>query len=260
MNTIRILSDLHTEHAYYEPMPLSYFEHGINDINTILVLAGDIANGSMMPNYLGRLSYRFKAVVVVLGNHEYYQQDITSYATELNKKISHLKNVHLLHRGLVKIDDVVFVGATLWVNFKNNDPLVKYQAKRAINDYSRIFYNGDCYINPDDIYAEHIKDVNFIRESLKSLTGNERTVVVTHHAPTTLSINDAYKNSGDLNFLYVSDLSELIYETKPNIWIHGHTHSIVDTSLYDTRIICNPRGYPHDLVKEFDECKMIKFD
>lgn len=30
----------------------------------------------------------------------------------------------------------------------------------------------------------------------------------------------------------------------PELWIHGHTHVPCDYELLDTRIVCNPRGYP----------------
>jgi hypothetical protein len=35
----------------------------------------------------------------------------------------------------------------------------------------------------------------------------------------------------------------LILKYKPALWIHGHTHSSVDTYVGGTRIVCNPRGY-----------------
>ena len=31
----------------------------------------------------------------------------------------------------------------------------------------------------------------------------------------------------------------------PRLWIHGHTHGSKDYMLGDTRVICNPGGYPH---------------
>ena len=28
-----------------------------------------------------------------------------------------------------------------------------------------------------------------------------------------------------------------------NYWIHGHTHSPVNLKMYNTHVLCNPRGY-----------------
>lgn len=44
--------------------------------------------------------------------------------------------------------------------------------------------------------------------------------------------------------MYASDLEEMILELKPNIWFHGHIHTSSDYWLGETRVICNPFGYP----------------
>jgi hypothetical protein len=38
----------------------------------------------------------------------------------------------------------------------------------------------------------------------------------------------------------------------PTVWIHGHIHSAHDYEVGDTRIVSNPRGYPHERTN-FDE-------
>ena len=30
------------------------------------------------------------------------------------------------------------------------------------------------------------------------------------------------------------------------LWIHGHTHTAFDYDVRGTRVVCNPRGYPHE--------------
>jgi Icc-related predicted phosphoesterase len=65
---------------------------------------------------------------------------------------------------------------------------------------------------------------------------------MTHHAPTYLSIVPGYRDS-QLNYLYCSNLEDLIFETQPDVWVHGHTHASVDYDVGKTRVVTNPRGY-----------------
>ena len=43
---------------------------------------------------------------------------------------------------------------------------------------------------------------------------------------------------------YASDVESIIYEHEPTLWIHGHIHDTRDYMIGNTRILCNPRGYP----------------
>jgi hypothetical protein len=36
------------------------------------------------------------------------------------------------------------------------------------------------------------------------------------------------------------------------LWIYGHTHRASDLEVEGTRVISNPRGYPHEPVDGFD--------
>ena len=41
-------------------------------------------------------------------------------------------------------------------------------------------------------------------------------------------------------------MEPLIIEMQPRLWVHGHTHEIFDYYIGTTRVLCNPRGYPHE--------------
>lgn len=66
------------------------------------------------------------------------------------------------------------------------------------------------------------------------------TVVVTHHAPHPDSLPPSH---GELAWCYASDLSELIIERGPDLWIHGYVHQATDYRVGRTRVVCNPRGH-----------------
>jgi hypothetical protein len=55
-----------------------------------------------------------------------------------------------------------------------------------------------------------------------------------------------------MNGGYASNLSEFILD-HPRIkaWTHGHMHQQFDYMVGDTRVVCNPRGYPGEV--EFDD-------
>jgi Icc-related predicted phosphoesterase len=86
----------------------------------------------------------------------------------------------------------------------------------------------------------HQDSRRFIETALKS--DPIPTVVVTHHLPHARSVPARFK--GDLlNAAYASDLSQVIEEQQPALWVHGHTHDSAEYLIGNTRVICNPRGY-----------------
>ena len=94
---------------------------------------------------------------------------------------------------------------------------------------------------PSDTKAWHSKSVRKLREFLAE-GGPERSVVVTHHAPSIHSIVDRYK-SDPVSAAFASNLDELILKYQSRVWIHGHTHESFDYRIGKTRVVCNPRGY-----------------
>jgi Icc-related predicted phosphoesterase len=91
-------------------------------------------------------------------------------------------------------------------------------------------------------YRKHVETRDFIADELQKRRG-QRTVVITHHAPSPRSIAGEFRHD-PLSACYASDLEDLIRETVPTLWVHGHVHYRNDYTIADTRIISNPRGYP----------------
>jgi predicted phosphodiesterase len=77
------------------------------------------------------------------------------------------------------------------------------------------------------------------------------TVVVTHHAPLIRS----RPSSPALRALagaFASDVTGLMSGDRVSLWIFGHTHRAADLEMHGTRLVSNPRGYPHQPVSAFD--------
>lgn len=257
---IRIASDIHSCFWSYNKIPKlldKYLPVTEDDSESTLVLAGDTGTFKDYPSTLKpilvHLSKRFKHIVVINGNHEFYGtvgiwEDPKGFWK--GKKLP--TNVHYLHNECMIIDDVVFVGSTLWTNFLNSDPVSMYTASKNMNDF-RLIKTGyrrqeGTYINsctsplrPEETVVRHEESVEFIKDCLGIFEGLKK-VVVSHHAPSFLSVADCYQ--GDtLNAAYASSLEELILDSDINLWVHGHTHVSFDYNIGETRVICNPFGY-----------------
>jgi Icc-related predicted phosphoesterase len=117
-----------------------------------------------------------------------------------------------------------------------------FHARERMNDYRQIAAQRNPWKRflPQTAYRMHRDSRHFIEAAVKSNLGP--TVAVTHHLPHPRSIPQRFK--GDLlNAAYASDLSELIEQQQPALWVHGHTHDSSDYWIEHTRIVCNPRGY-----------------
>lgn len=188
--------------------------------------------------------------VYVAGNHEYYRGIYTSWRdeaddeNELHPKVSYLENA------VDEVGGIRFIGCTLWTDFALYGPdtieTSKWAAERQMNDFGMIKYcpfgkwNTEPF-RPNHTVMTHRESRMFLDQELSKKVACP-TVVVTHHAPHSGSIHPKYAGS-DLNPAFASDLSALIEEHQPDLWIHGHVHSSFDYMLGKTRIIANPKGY-----------------
>jgi Icc-related predicted phosphoesterase len=42
-------------------------------------------------------------------------------------------------------------------------------------------------------------------------------------------------------------MDQEIAQVQPKLWVHGHTHIPCDWKAGETRVLCNPFGYPHEM-------------
>jgi len=82
-------------------------------------------------------------------------------------------------------------------------------------------------------------------------------VVITHHAPV-IRIRPRAAVLRALAGAFASDLSGLMGAERVAVWIFGHTHRVADVEVHGTRVVSNPRGYPHQPVSDFDPARVIE--
>lgn len=239
MIKLHIVSDLHLAHGGPPVIPLDVF-------GDVLILAGDMADG-LHPGALraaGLLAKGYidigRPVIWILGNHEMYGRSVSD--------AKHACAAAAATLGFIFLDDTYvdiphgmrFFGATLWTDHAlYGDPeRARKAAKSQMNDFRRI--RG---LTPSQTENLHRESVRLLLEAASTLPPHTRLVVVTHHAPSPKCIAPQYVGI-IVNPSFASDLTQVIRDTKPILWIHGHTHASVDFKEGLTRVVCNPRGYP----------------
>lgn len=234
MNTFRYYSDLHGH--------LPEFRRD-SDNREICILAGDVDDfgkkGNSLYLMLQDLTFRFKEVIFVPGNHEYYGTHIGTLERKVLELMEHDHNFTLLQAGeYVERDGVRIIGATLWSDTSSID----YEAGVKMNDYRFIRYGPDAEpwrykLKPMHTTYMHWEHVRKIKGALSDWDGP--SIVVTHHAPSTKSIDRKFE--GDrLNPAYATDI---LLDKWPTYWIHGHIHRAVNYEHNGCRVLSNPAGY-----------------
>lgn len=236
---IALTSDLHIPgHKIIDPISnetIPIFNNSFDvtklDVDVLLV-AGDFAYTTLdvdtCLNYLkSRIGINYKHLLYVYGNHDYYfsfkhPNDYPNYLEQ-------------------EIDNVVFLGCTMWSPVYNNKILIEH----SINDYNYVFKNtteSNICFNTQS---------NWLYEKIKYYTKLGKDIVIcTHHMPFKECISEQWKNS-DINAAFcIYDIESPFYDFKNNtnikFWHFGHTHNNVDTMVGNIHCIANPVGYKNE--------------
>jgi len=222
---ILILSDLHLE--FHRDCGKSFAKSLDKSIDAV-ILAGDICTIESISAYDYLCEHFYpKPIVAVLGNHEFYKSsfdEVVSSFSSITKKHS---NFNLLNNSHVTIDEQRFIGSTMWFPQTPQTILLK----NNLNDFNLIKDFGKW------VYQENAKSVRFLKENLTA-----KDIVISHHAPSTMSIAERYKNT-PLNDFFYCNMEDLILNSSPKMWIHGHMHNTSNYTIGETNVICNPFGY-----------------
>jgi predicted phosphodiesterase len=237
---LQIMSDLHLEmHADRG----AAFVRALDPTGVdALVLAGDITYGRDLDGLVEAfepLADKYRHVVYVPGNHEYYKATPAEVADNLERLCFELPNVVCPDNGVAVVQGRRFVAGTMW--FRQDPAAVKLRG--FMTDFAVI--RG---------FEPWVYEQNAAFERALEAELRPGDVVITHHLPAPQSVWPRFVGS-PLNAFFVCDMSAHIAARRPALWIHGHTHQRCDYVLGETRVVANPLGYPKELEsrRAFDE-------
>ena len=240
-----ILSDLHHE-LWREDAPQGDLALSRPDA---VILAGDIDTGTRAVAWAAS-TFAGLPVLYVHGNHEGYGHHLDKVRQELRAACATTDNVHFLDADSHVITDqagnqVRFLGATLWTDFRLLGDETRQAAMRdaeaIMNDYKRIRLANMGYrkLRAADTAMFHAQQKAWLaRELAQPFEG--RSVVISHMAPSLLSVDDAFGSEG-CSPAYASRLDELAAQA--DLWVHGHIHASRDYRIGQCRVVANPCGY-----------------
>ncbi len=228
---IRYCSDLHmevNENLIQEIIPFHK-----DDKETILCVAGDIHNDVFATSFIMQLlSYRFKAVVFVVGNHDFEGKIVSNDSYHAYESFTaQFPNVHFLWywNPCIRLEGIDFIGSTGWCDPLASETRREYNYLRHFMNEYRYLKTPEGVLTPFHLSGWHTRDKWAILENVTKLAGDcNKIVVLSHHCPvkelkeiiTGRPIN--YHALADR--AYYNDWLEDIPEDMNIQWVYGHIH------------------------------------
>ena len=200
----------------------------------VFVCAGDLSTSRGIWDALLLVLRKYKHVVFVFGNHEFYGSNIQAVRQKIARLQARLEGMpgkygqlHVLDNSTCEIEGQRFVGTTLWVR---HTPDIEALHGR-LTDFFRI---GNAHVR---VYEENEVALRFLESTV-----GPQDIVITHHLPASPSVDPIYEDS-DINCFFLCDVEDLIRDRQPSLWVHGHTHQSISYTIGNTKVVCNPFGY-----------------
>ena len=237
---LQLLSDLHLETEAFSPAPAPGAE--------LLVLAGDIDSRWIA---LQRFADWPVPVVFVAGNHEFDRRDVDTALPALRRRCRDL-GITMLEKERLVVGGadgrrIRLLGTTRWCDFDLFGAERRAKAMRAAAYFMDLMQStqGGAPFDVDAVRAEALACRSWLQAELTSSDGAfDRTVVITHFAPSVRSADPRYgANSSTASFCNADD--DLLPHA--DLWLHGHLHCRHDYGVPHaggvTRVVCNSRGH-----------------
>jgi len=195
-------------------------------------------------------------VVVVAGNHEFDDRELDDAWPALRAHCTRLGFTLLQREALVftAADGlrVRVLGAVRWSDFDLFGPLQRPRAERAAAYFQRHMHatRGGTPFDVAAVRAEGLACRGWLEQALErprtsSAEGWDRTLVITHFAPSLRSADPRYGHQPTTASFCNAD-DDLI--PRADLWLHGHLHCRHDYLVprpggAPARVRCNARGH-----------------
>ncbi|KAF8335291.1 Ser/Thr protein phosphatase superfamily protein [Cantharellus anzutake] len=266
-SSIQVLSDIHLEIERSQDT-IEYETFKVTPVAPILALLGDIgtANDPRLFEFIRTQLHQFKAVLYVLGNHEFYwnsYDSVTKAFEDFEDSITAerasgssptLGEFVLMNRRSYSPGpetNTIILGCTLWsaLNPADLEFLIW-----GLNDFRAI--KG---MNPEVFCKLHEEEISWLRSKIERIKidfPEKDIVVLTHHAPTVDGTANPKYKGGPTNSAFATELTGEGFWGEPiKTWAFGHTHWTCDFVRGGIRVVSNQRGYKHRIdeqAKPFD--------
>ncbi len=238
--SLQYLSDIHLEFYNDE---VTHLVDQIVPVAPVCVLAGDIGYPfeATYRQFLEGLSQKFEHIVLIHGNHEYYQfgknkgKTMAEIVEETHALCTSLPNVHFLYDTTWDYLNVRFIGTVLWSKIVK--PMYLINDSRCIGEFSVDGWN-----------RLHRRHREWLHTSLNTAAADgKQAVVVTHHLPSMTLVSDKWRRN-PINQCFASECDDLI-RSPAVVWIYGHTHEPGESVINGVQCVANPIGYPGEHAK-----------
>lgn len=241
--TIQYASDLHLEMNANTQYLL---ENPIKKAADILILAGDITylKDSYLANkVLDQLSETFEEILMIPGNHEFYNFCFPIENTFPNFEFKVRDNITYYNNKVIVRDDVRILMSTL---FSKVSEQKQWLIEQMMSDFhvSKYYGNTAEKLSVALFNRCHEQCKKFLQEELLNEFQGE-TVVVTHHVPYNKHyIKDYPRFDYNLAEAFHVNLVPLMDSYEIDHWISGHTHVNHDSfKIENTTVHTNQLGY-----------------
>lgn len=239
---IHLMSDLHVESH------LTDLTAGGGRDDLLCLVAGDWANGDTIAadGYSKVNNPRGLPILAVRGNHDWYDLNVHHH-DPVHRAAASAAGITLLDREKYECNGWTVLGCTLWSNFELYGAGLAAQAgveaSRCVNDF-RYIRNGRKSLDPAAVIDMYAHDQAWLDQQLEACDP-EKTIVMTHFGPHPDSVHPIYRDDPRATLLnpYYCNNTGLIEKHQPALWVHGHTHELLDYQVGRTQVFCNPRGY-----------------
>jgi predicted phosphodiesterase len=162
---ISVCSDIHLEFGDVD------FDN--TDSADVLILGGDILvakditqrdpynvmgeqyRSNRYHEFFQRCSARFPHVIFIAGNHEHYHNDFAKTIPHLKDVLGYLPNLHILDKETWTLDDVTFIGGTLWTDMNREDPETLARMSGMMNDFRCVTNSNRMVSRRVPLYKEN---------------------------------------------------------------------------------------------------------
>lgn len=223
---LQITSDIHCDKYKNNIFGHMVTSDPVHDVDNVLILVGDISHAVSIERhykFFQYLSRKFKKILYIPGNHEYYNNfyiPIEESDAKIRFFLKKFPNFVYLQNESIIIDDCLISGSTLWFEPEN----------MKLNEWFRIPVSPIEIQNRYEYSMAYLQQMNVIakRDGLKH-------IVATHYPHNNLTSRPVRGTTVNFNL-----------PLSPDVWISGHTHrseyfTITSESNQSTIMMSNQR-------------------